>query len=217
MKKLSNMKGKVHPSPVPTLSFLPPTILILAAALSPEDKEVLAYLILFCGSTGTNNNNNNNTTANSYKTTHKSTRSGGGGGGGGDGEHAPLFNCNCFRCYKSFWARWDMSPKRQLIHEIIEAYEEGLFRENNKRSLKKKKKKRGNKRVCDDDQFKDGESGSPDLTSSDTGAAAAEDLGKGDHGGKDDDEVEEEKGSVAKVVSFLGERIWNFWGKNQLD
>lgn len=212
MKKLSNMKGKVHPSPVPTLSFLPPTILILAAALSPEDKEVLAYLILFCGSTSTNNNNNN-TTANSYKTTHKSTR---GGGGGGDGEHAPLFNCNCFRCYKSFWARWDMSPKRQLIHEIIEAYEEGLFRETNKRSLKKKKK-RGNKRVCDDDQFKDGESGLPELTSSDAGAAAAKDLGEGDHGGEDDDEVEEEKGSVAKVVNFLGERIWNFWGKNQLD
>ena len=204
------MKGKVHPSPVPTLSFLPPTILILAAALSPEDKEVLAYLILFCGSTSTNNNNNN-TTANSYKTTHKSTR-----GGGGDGEHAPLFNCNCFRCYKSFWARWDMSPKRQLIHEIIEAYEEGLFRENNKRSLKKKKK-RGNNRVCYDDQFKDAESGSPELTSSDAGAAAAEDLGEGDHGGEDDDEVEEEKGSVAKVVNFLGERIWNFWGKNQLD
>lgn len=207
------MKGKVHPSPVPTLSFLPATILTLAAALSPEDKEVLAYLISFCGSTSTNNNNNNNnTTADSYKTTHKRTR---GGGGGGDGEHAPLFDCNCFRCYKSFWARWDMSPNRQLIHEIIEAYEEGLFRENNKRSLKKKKKKRGNKRVCDDDQFNNGESGSPELMISGGGVPAAEDLGgEGGRGGEDDDEVEEEKGSVAKVVNFLGERIWNFWGRN---
>lgn len=212
MKKLSNTKGKVHPSPVPTLSFLPATILTLAAALSPDDREVLAYLISFCGSTSTSNNSNSNNTktAGSYKTTHKSTR---GGGGGGDGDHAPLFDCNCFRCYKSFWARWDMSPNRQLIHEIIEAYEEGMFREDNKRSVRKKKK-RGNKRVCNDDQFENGESGSPELTSSGVGAATAEDLGGGDRGGEDDDEVEEEKGSVAKVVNFLGERIWNFWGRN---
>ncbi|KAJ6737888.1 F12F1.11-RELATED [Salix koriyanagi] len=51
MKKLY-CKGTVHPStPIISdhLSFLPVTILTLAAALSPEDREVLAYLISCSG------------------------------------------------------------------------------------------------------------------------------------------------------------------------
>ncbi|KAJ0113708.1 hypothetical protein Patl1_01919 [Pistacia atlantica] len=177
MKKL-NRKGKVHPSPAPLptisdqhLTLLPATILTLAATLSPEDKQVLAYLLSCSGCT-------NATTADNFnKTTQKSSVRVDGGGG----DHVPIFECNCFRCYMSFWARWDKSPNRQLIHEIIEAYEEGLVKE--KKTLKKKK--RGNSRKKVSDESKDGDkdelgnSGSSVEMSCGGGAdaaAASEDL-----------------------------------------
>ncbi|XP_068640060.1 uncharacterized protein [Aristolochia californica] len=103
MKKLCR-KGKIHPSPqnnqtdyLALLGTLPAAIIALAAALLPEDREVLAYLI-----SGSGNSK------------QKSS---------GKKEHPPLFCCNCFRCYKSYWVRWDSSPNRQVIHEILEALE----------------------------------------------------------------------------------------------
>ncbi|XP_042067430.1 uncharacterized protein LOC121810759 [Salvia splendens] len=81
------------------LSFLPAAILALTAALSPAEREVLAYLI----------------------SQRKSTPAAG-------DDHAACFNCNCFRCYMSYWAKWDSSPNRQLIHEAIDAFEESLSR-----------------------------------------------------------------------------------------
>ncbi|RRT83911.1 hypothetical protein B296_00000077 [Ensete ventricosum] len=72
----------------------------LAAALTAEDQEVLAYLLS--------------------------------GGGGRWREqrrrraHPPELECGCFGCYKSFWARWDASPNRHVIHRIIDAVEESL-------------------------------------------------------------------------------------------
>ncbi|KAJ4730126.1 putative Protein F12F1.11 [Melia azedarach] len=202
MKQLCS-KGKVHPSPSPMigdqLSFLPATILTLAAALSPEDKEVLAYLISCCGSC--NNNTADSFSGPNNKTTHKSSV--GFGGGAGDGDHAPVFHCNCFRCYMLFWARWDKSPNRQLIHEIIEAYEEGLFRD--KRSLKKKKRgKRGSDELKNGYKYESVESKSAELS-----CDRAEEVGGGEEYG---DKVEPEiKGSVSKIVSFLGGRIWDIW------
>ncbi|KAJ4916680.1 Uncharacterized protein Rs2_02230 [Raphanus sativus] len=100
-------KGKVHPSPSPpppssssrgedclsVLKLLPAVILVLVSALSPEDKQVLAYLI---------------------------TRN----------KKSPVLDCECFDCYMSYWFRWDSSPNRELIHQIIEAFEDHL--ENNK-------------------------------------------------------------------------------------
>ncbi|OMO49381.1 hypothetical protein CCACVL1_31042 [Corchorus capsularis] len=55
MKTPYRKLGKVHPSPPPptiadSLSLLPETILTLTAALSLEDKQVLAYLISCSGS-----------------------------------------------------------------------------------------------------------------------------------------------------------------------
>ncbi|XP_042051253.1 uncharacterized protein LOC121796475 [Salvia splendens] len=38
----------------------------------------------------------------------------------------PLFDCDCFHCYTSFWFRWDSSPNRELIHQAIEAFEDHL-------------------------------------------------------------------------------------------
>ncbi|PPR85488.1 hypothetical protein GOBAR_AA35200 [Gossypium barbadense] len=107
MKKLYN-KDKVHPSPPsPTvrdhLSLLPATILSLVAALSFQDKEVLAYLISCC-----NTNSSSGFCAVTMVYDNKK-------------EHDPRFECKCLRCYMCFWGRWDKSPNRELIHEVIEA------------------------------------------------------------------------------------------------
>ncbi|KAM3298644.1 hypothetical protein ACQJBY_040234 [Aegilops geniculata] len=114
MKKLYQGKGRrVHPAPAPgphaadaALAMLPATLLALVAALTAEEQEVLAYLL--SGGAG-----------------------GAAGGAGGarrrrlNGPHQPEMGCGCFGCYKSFWARWDASPNRHLIHRIIDAVEEG--------------------------------------------------------------------------------------------
>ncbi|XP_076892311.1 uncharacterized protein LOC143544010 [Bidens hawaiensis] len=54
-----------------------------------------------------NNNNNNN---NKSPAIHKS----------------PVFDCDCFDCYTNYWFRWDTSANRELIHQVIEAFEENL-------------------------------------------------------------------------------------------
>lgn len=105
MKKLyQGGKGRrVHPAPADAAAAvaLPAAVLALASALTAEEQEVLAYL-LSCG----------------------------GAAAGGrprrrQGPHPPEMGCACFGCYKSFWARWDASPNRHLIHRIIDAVEEG--------------------------------------------------------------------------------------------
>ncbi|MCL7045248.1 hypothetical protein MKW94_024890 [Papaver nudicaule] len=105
-------KGKVYPSPSlrPSSSnnnnnkkddvlslLLPAAVLVqLVSVLSLEDLEVLSYLLTM-----------------SYHqkkaTSHDLVK--------------PLFDCGCFDCYTSFWSRWDSSPNRQLIHQVIEAFE----------------------------------------------------------------------------------------------
>ncbi|KAA8520167.1 hypothetical protein F0562_014423 [Nyssa sinensis] len=184
----------VHPSPPlisDHLAFLPATILTLTAALSPEDREVLAYL-LSCSSDNFFGNRRN---------TQKSS---GGGGGGKGGDHPPSFNCSCFRCYTSYWVRWDSSPNRQLIHEIIDAFEDG-----SSQSKKDKNKKERRKRGCNGsdelkrpelssitkDEFDKPESA--DKTSG--GGGNAEEEGGG--GGDDEGEEEFEKGSPSGGVS----------------
>jgi hypothetical protein len=203
MKKLYK-KGQVHPSQIPSiadhhLALLPATILTLSAALSAQDKEVLAYLIISCSSTSNNFSGHNKKTV---------TESNGGSGGGGGGDHSPTFECNCFRCYMSFWARWDASPNRELIHEIIEAYEEELLRKN-KQSAAAKIKKEKRKRACDD-QLKGGsEKGSEERQVTKMGESVSADVS----GARDGGEVGIEKGVVRKIASFIGERIWSFWDR----
>lgn len=216
MKKLYR-KGTVHPSPPPTaaadfLSFLPAAILTLAAALSPEDKEVLGYLIS-CSSTN-------------FPNFSKKKSRGGGGGGGSGHDHPPLFSCDCFSCYMSYWVRWDLSPNRELIHEIIDAYEDGLA-QGKKGKGKKERKKRGvggggggegsgelNRPELSLGKEEMGELESVEGCSS-SGGGGTSGGGDGEICGGGDCNSEEgggEKGSVRKFVSFVGEKIWGVWG-----
>lgn len=43
-----------------------------------------------------------------------------------DQHKPPVFDCECFSCYTSYWFRWDSSPNRELIHQAIEGFEEHL-------------------------------------------------------------------------------------------
>ncbi|XP_021889097.1 neurogenic protein mastermind [Carica papaya] len=215
MKKLYR-KGTVHPSPPiisDHLAFLPAAILTLTAALSPEDREVLAYLIS-CS------NNNLSGQKRSANVTQKSTNT--------TGDHPPLFSCDCFRCYMSYWVRWDSSPNRQLIHEIINAFEDGLVQ--NKKTVKPSKKERRKKGGAGGNGGNGGGGGSnggsevgnsADSTRTESGSGKNEvstendSVGEnsGGSGGCGDEKEGGEKGSVRNLVSFIGERIWSVWGQ----
>ncbi|KAI3680465.1 hypothetical protein L6452_35236 [Arctium lappa] len=190
MKKLYK-KSTVHPSPPPPisdhhLSLLPAAIFTLTISLSAQDKEVLAYLL-------------SSSTKKPTTTTAATTAA----------DHPPLFNCSCFRCYMSYWVRWDSSPNRQLIHEIIDALEDGIMVRNKKEKNKKDRKK---KLSCS----------SSSSGNEDTESTESDELTRSpevSHGkmesvvecGGGEDEEEEEEGTVRKIVSFLGERIWSVW------
>ncbi|KAJ0080968.1 hypothetical protein Patl1_09826 [Pistacia atlantica] len=184
MKKLYR-KGTVHPSPPiisDHLSFLPATILTLTAALSPEDREVLAYLIS-CS-------NHNICVVNNSQSQRKNNNT--------------QKDCECF-------ARWDASPNRQLIHEIIDAFEDDLLRDNKKvKSNKKDKKKKGGGNYNNDNsgELKRPPSSDRQLSLGKDQSAESEyseetsckDGEKGFDGHHD--EEAEERGSVKRFVRF---------------
>ncbi|KAK2993572.1 hypothetical protein RJ640_030879 [Escallonia rubra] len=121
-------KGKVHPSPSSSsappppsapdaeafsvLNLLPAAILALVSILSLQDREVLAYMI-----TRSMKSTNPATVSDEKKKTHKKS---------GVPHKLPVFDCECFDCYTSYWFRWDSSPNRELIHQAIEAFEDHL-------------------------------------------------------------------------------------------
>ncbi|KAF8118150.1 hypothetical protein N665_0006s0143 [Sinapis alba] len=130
-------KGKVYPTPpsssshylnedesLSVLRLLPETILVLVSVLSTEDREVLAYLITR-GNYGRTSKKKNNKPSRNHK--------------------PPVFDCECFDCYTNYWLRWDSSPNRELIHQIIEAFENHHLTttegENSKNKSKRGKKK----------------------------------------------------------------------------
>ncbi|KAJ8773680.1 hypothetical protein K2173_005926 [Erythroxylum novogranatense] len=160
--KIKN-KGKVFPSPSSSsaaadgqkdvfsiLKLLPTAIFALASVLSLEDREVLAYMITRSMKTTTNpsslvndskkkpprkqpNNNTNYQNSTNCNNNHKMVH---------------VFDCDCFDCYTSYWFRWDSSPNRELIHQVIEAFEEHLTNGESRRKGSRGKKKSG-RRVDD--------------------------------------------------------------------
>ncbi|PKA63585.1 hypothetical protein AXF42_Ash005480 [Apostasia shenzhenica] len=115
----------------------------------------------------------------------------------------PELGCGCFGCYKSFWARWDSSPNRHLIHIILDAIEEPPCEPP---SLLAGRRRRGR------NHRKEEEKGPL--------VAVAVELKMGNSVGddEDDDGGEEEmegsadrRSSVRRLVSSIGERVWGFW------
>lgn len=150
--KIKN-KGKVYPSPsssssssngdyLSVLKLLPAAILALASVLSLEDREVLAYLITRSIKTTTA------TASSSSSIQRKASKKAATGGSNSNSNsnsnnnhRPPVFDCDCFDCYTSYWFRWDSSPNRELIHQAIEAFEDHLA--NGEASDKLSNKKNG--------------------------------------------------------------------------
>nr|GME11584.1 neurogenic protein mastermind [Ipomoea batatas] len=195
MKKLYR-KNTVHPSPPlvsDKLAFLPAAILAITAALSPEDQEALAYLIS-CPS-------------GNFSATRKTTSSSSSFSG-----HPPSFNCYCFNCYMSFWVRWDSSPNRQLIHQVIDAYEDGL---QSKKEKSRRERRKANK-DCGSGSGNELKKPEVALNGEDESgeSAPAEENQESPISttrGEEEDGYGEERGAVRRFVSFLGERIWGVW------
>ncbi|KAJ6703186.1 F12F1.11-RELATED [Salix viminalis] len=139
--KIKN-KGKVYPSPPPSssssssssganrdgdvlsvLKLLPAAILALASVLSLEDREVLAYMITRSLKTTTTNNPSSILQDSKKKSSKKLQNN---NNSQNSNHRAPIFDCDCFDCYRSYWFRWDSSPNRELVHQVIEAFEEHL-------------------------------------------------------------------------------------------
>ncbi|XP_057949620.1 uncharacterized protein LOC131144781 [Malania oleifera] len=142
--KIKN-KGKVHPSPssaapvaapycvvgdaLSGLKMLPAAILALASVLSLEDREVLAYMITRSMKAPTSTSTSTSTSSlihNDKKKSKKSQPNSTVNNSSNHHSHSPLFDCDCFHCYTSFWFRWDSSANRELIHQAIEAFEDHL-------------------------------------------------------------------------------------------
>ncbi|KAE8730119.1 Detected protein of unknown function [Hibiscus syriacus] len=135
--KLKN-KGKVYPTPSPSsssgqdhlsiLNLLPPASLLLISVLSLDDREVLAYMITRSLKTTTNNNNHSfiSRDSSSKKGSSKKHPTPPPAAATKSAHKPPVFDCDCFDCYTSYWFRWDSSPNRELIHQAIESFEEHL-------------------------------------------------------------------------------------------
>jgi hypothetical protein len=124
--KIKN-KGKVYPSPssssssvgdngdrdvLSVLKLLPAAILALASVLSLEDREVLAYMITRSLKTTTTNNPSPSLQDSKKKSSKKPQNN---NNSQRSNHIAPIFDCDCFDCYISYWFRWDSSPNRELI------------------------------------------------------------------------------------------------------
>ncbi|GMN27947.1 hypothetical protein TIFTF001_001865 [Ficus carica] len=195
MKKLYK-RGKVHPSLTASiddyLAFLPCAILSLTTPLSGEEKRVLAYLISW-------SNNKNTLKKDSYFSSKN----------GKDQPHA--FNCDCFECYTNVWARWNSSPNRRLINDVIEAYEEELTKKNKAKSgkMKRNQRKKNNvSRVCDEPENEISDLG---LVKEENKVEESADLRENNGGEEEDGEVEIEKGTCRRLFNFIGEKISGFW------
>ena len=68
------------------------------------------------------NKNSNNTTNNTHK--------------------PPMFECNCFDCYTSYWFKWDSSPNRELIHQDIEVFQDHLAHDEKLKKVNGRGKRR---------------------------------------------------------------------------
>ncbi|KAB2090515.1 hypothetical protein ES319_A03G127900v1 [Gossypium barbadense] len=148
--KLKN-KGKVYPSPsssssassredhLSVLNLLPAAILVVASVLSLEDRQVLAYMITRSLKTTTTTTTNPSLISPKKRSSKKHPPP----SAAKPSHKPPDFDCDCFDCYTTYWLRWDSSPNRELIHQVIEAFEDHLSSgESHKASKKNARLKR---------------------------------------------------------------------------
>ncbi|XP_004507650.1 uncharacterized protein [Cicer arietinum] len=181
-------RGMVHPSPpliLYLLSFLlPATVLTLTVPLSPEDKEAVAYLILY--PSYSSSSSHQNTRRKSKGLYHVN--------------HLPLFHCNCFNCYTSYWARWNSSPNVQIIDKIIEAFDEDSFSPTWNDKINKSSEWTRSEFAID----------SVSSESESVGESSCITISNSVDVSEESDEIEnEEKSTVRRFMSFIRRRIWN--------
>ncbi|KAJ6676459.1 F12F1.11-RELATED [Salix viminalis] len=149
-------KGKAYPSqpsasslssskssykdPDSVLKLLPVTILALALSLPNQDREVLAYLIARSILITTAPNPSSLVTQ--HPKSKCKTKSTANTNEKFCDQKVHFFQCGCFDCYTVFWYRWDSSPNRDFIHQVIEAFEEHLVQkiESSKKQSRGRKK-----------------------------------------------------------------------------
>ncbi|MBA0586137.1 hypothetical protein Gorai_016890, partial [Gossypium raimondii] len=118
------------------LNLLPAAILVVASVLSLEDRQVLAYMITRSLKTTTTNPSLISPKKRSSKKHPPPSAA-------RPSHQPPDFDCDCFDCYTTYWLRWDSSPNRELIHQVIEAFEDHLSSgESHKPSKKNARLKR---------------------------------------------------------------------------
>ncbi|XP_076907588.1 uncharacterized protein LOC143564090 [Bidens hawaiensis] len=185
MKKLYKKNSTVHPSTTHLHLVLPAAIFTLTLTLTPQDKETLSYLI------------STTTTTTFTTTTH----------------HSPLFTCTCtcFSCYTTYWVRWDTSPNRHLIHQIIDAFEDSLVIKNKtkKHSTRNNKTKKQLLLPLPNVNNININESHEDLHTSVIVAESTTELTRSTELSQvnefDDGPV------VWKLMSLIGERIWSVW------
>ncbi|GMI76689.1 hypothetical protein like AT1G62422 [Hibiscus trionum] len=185
-------KGRIHPSPPShknpnsVFKLFPAAILALASALPPHDQEVLAYIV--------------SSTSVPFQSKHKHKK----------GNKIPHFQCGCFDCYTRFWHRWDSSPNRDLIHQVIEAFEDHLVQnESPKKHSCRKKDKAMLNIVESNEAFLMAESRGSVTVSDEVAAGDMEmEVVAAVAGGG----VSHQKGLARKVVGLFNSRFWSLWG-----
>ncbi|KAJ0054166.1 hypothetical protein Pint_01209 [Pistacia integerrima] len=218
----SSSSPSSYKDPHTVLKLLPLTILALASTLPAQDQEVIAYMITRSIATPKNPSSEKN------KCKRKPS------------QKNPLFECGCFGCYTSYWYRWDSSPNRDLIHQVIEAFEDHLVHKESPKKQNKGKKK--DKLFLD--RFESNisftvpkkELGNTEISMPDTKSRYAEEHNK-EHCAEEEESmvgavngnmemkvvtvqvvqvpVSSHKGLARKVlpdvVGLLNSRLWNLW------
>ncbi|KAM7270252.1 hypothetical protein ACFE04_029466 [Oxalis oulophora] len=182
--KTINKKGSIHPSVsvvIDHLSYLPAAIFAMVATLCLEDKEILAYLLKDPTPTPTNSNSNKAKKTYPCRKTCSNKND--------KHSHAPSFCCQCFPCYMNYWVRWDASPNRQVIHDIILKFEDWVAENSKKKAMTKKEKRK----IKYSTTKIESELGKGKL------ASTMESKTSGGNG--------VEKGLVRRFLNFIGERV----------
>jgi hypothetical protein len=106
-----------------------------------------------------------------------------------------------------FWERWDASPNRQVIHEIIEKVEANEAGKNHRRSRRTRGKERKRSADINKEEMKAEESHVGDTSHDHDGHGHHEDHDDGcsDHDDFSDDDGK--PGVLGRFVRFIGEKL----------